>query len=203
MERASDFQSVQNQHERERKKLERENKRTLKQFESIREQVKDKERSVKMEIERVLQDWEDKCIDLEQREADAISKCEKALGSERKIQAEYQALSKELRAVKMALDDAKDELKLIQQKYEEKLDQKEAEKLEIKAKQMQLLDKSHFEVEYLKRELENQLKQKEQLLIERDRGSFPIVGQVYGSTGKHQDTPQLEALREKQKSPID
>jgi hypothetical protein len=55
----------------------------------------------------------------------------------------------------MALDDAKDELKLIQQKYEEKLDQREAEKLEIKAKQIQLLDKSHFEVEYLKRELEN------------------------------------------------
>lgn len=198
-----DFQSVQNQHERERKKLERENKRTLKQFESIREQVKDKERSVKMEIERVLQDWEDKCIDLEQREADATNKCEKALGSERKIQADYQALSKELRAVKMALDDAKDELKLIQQKYEEKLDQKEAEKLEIKAKQIQLLDKSHFEVEYLKRELENQLKQKEQLLIERDRGSFPIIGQAYRSTGMHQDTPQLEALREKQKIPID
>ena len=53
------------EHTQRTKKLERENKKTLKQFEQIREQVKDKERSVKMEIERVLSEWEDKCNDLE------------------------------------------------------------------------------------------------------------------------------------------
>jgi ribosomal protein L16 Arg81 hydroxylase len=68
---AMDFQQVQSQHERERRKLEKENKRTMKQFEQIREQVKDKERSVKLEIERVLIEWEDKCSDLETREREA------------------------------------------------------------------------------------------------------------------------------------
>ena len=108
----------------------------MKQFEAIREQVKDKERNVKMEIERVLQDWEDRYLDLEQRERDATARCDKALQQGRKTAAELQAITKELRAVKSTLDDRTDELKIIQSKYEEKLDQKEAEKLEIRAKQI-------------------------------------------------------------------
>lgn len=41
--------------------------------------MQDKERSVKQEIERVLADWEDKCLDLEQKEKDALIKAEKAI----------------------------------------------------------------------------------------------------------------------------
>lgn len=72
----------------------------------------------------------------------------------------------------MNLEDANDELKLIQQKYEEKLDKQEIEKLELKAKHNQVLDKAQFEVEFVKKELENQLKQKEILLLEKERGGF-------------------------------
>ena len=50
----------------------------MKQFEQIRDQVKDKERSVKMEIERVLQDWEDRCVELETREKDTQARYERA-----------------------------------------------------------------------------------------------------------------------------
>lgn len=53
------------EHDREKRHLERANKKTMKQFEKIRDQVKDKERSVKQEIERVLSEWEQKCLDLE------------------------------------------------------------------------------------------------------------------------------------------
>jgi hypothetical protein len=64
----------------------------LKQFEQIRDQVKDKERSVKLEIERVLTEWEDKCIDLEQRERDALAKFERASNAEKKLQADCSSL---------------------------------------------------------------------------------------------------------------
>ena len=57
---------ISREHEREKRHLERANKKTVKQFEKIREQVKDKERSVKQEIERVLSEWEQKCADLEE-----------------------------------------------------------------------------------------------------------------------------------------
>ena len=53
------------EHDREKRHLERANKKTMKQFEKIRDQVKDKERTVKQEIERVLSEWEQKCLDLE------------------------------------------------------------------------------------------------------------------------------------------
>lgn len=81
-------------------KLEKENKRTLRQFEQIREQVKDKERSVKLEIERVLTEWEDKCTDLEQREHDALAKYERSNNQEKKLQNDINTLTKELRSLK-------------------------------------------------------------------------------------------------------
>ena len=62
---------IRNDHDREKKQLERANKKTQKQFEKIRDQVKDKERSVKQEIERVLSEWEQKCLDLEDQVQEA------------------------------------------------------------------------------------------------------------------------------------
>jgi hypothetical protein len=38
---------------------------------------------------------------------------------------------------------------------------------------MQLIDKAQFEVDFLKKELEKHMKQKEQLLLEKERGAFP------------------------------
>lgn len=60
-----------------------------------------------------MQDWEDKCLDLEHREQDAVTKCEKAAAAERKSAAEVMTLTKELRAVKAALGDRTEELKII------------------------------------------------------------------------------------------
>ena len=62
---------VQRENDRKQKQLERDNKKTLKQFEKIKEQVQDKERTVKADIERVLQEWEDKCADLEDQQSEA------------------------------------------------------------------------------------------------------------------------------------
>lgn len=45
----------------------------------------------------------------------------------------------------------------------------------MRAKHIQLVDKAQFEAEYLKRELENQLKHKEKLLLEKDRNGFSAV----------------------------
>lgn len=108
-----------------------------------------------MEIERVLTDWEEKCADLEEREKSALAKMQKAKDAEWKSHQELSSLKKEARSLKAALEDATDELKLIQSKYEEKLDKKEVEKLEVMAKHNQVLDKAQFEVEFLKKELEN------------------------------------------------
>lgn len=44
--------------------------------------------------------------------------------------------------MKHALEERADEIKLLQSKYEEKLDAKEQQLLEVKAKQMQLIDKA-------------------------------------------------------------
>ena len=107
-----------------------------------------------MEIERVLQDWEDKCLDFEMKEREAITKAEKAIAAERKVQGENTALTKDLRNLKAIVTDREDEIKNLMHKYEEKLLQKEFEKTEMKAKHMQLVDKAQFEAEYLKRELE-------------------------------------------------
>lgn len=63
--------------------------------------------------------------------------------------------------MKHTLEERADEIKLLQSKYEEKLDAKEQQLLEVKAKQMQLLDKAQFEVDFLKKELEAQLRHKE------------------------------------------
>lgn len=130
---AMDFQQAQSQHDRERNRLEKENRRTQKQFEQIRDQVKDKERSVKIEIERVLTEWEDRCTEMEQREREALSKYERSAAAEKKLQGDCSALQRETRALKAALDDRTDELKIIQSKYEERLESKEQEKVELKA----------------------------------------------------------------------
>lgn len=63
--------------------------------------------------------------------------------------------------MKHTLEERADEIKLLQSKYEEKLDAKEQQLLEVKAKQMQLIDKAQFEVDFLKKELEAQLRHKE------------------------------------------
>ena len=87
-----------------------------------------------MEIERVLQDWEDKCLDFEMKEREAITKAEKAIAAERKLQGENAGLTKDLRNLKTILADREDEIKNLMHKYEEKLQQKELEKTELRAK---------------------------------------------------------------------
>jgi len=63
--------------------------------------------------------------------------------------------------LKHTLEERADEIKLLQSKYEEKLDAKEQQLLEVKAKQMQLIDKAQFEVDFHRKELEAQLRHKE------------------------------------------
>lgn len=72
-----------------------------------------------------------------------------------------QAAQKEARATKNLIKAKEEEMLNMQKHYEDELLKKEDQKVEIQAKHKQIADKLQFEIDFLKRELQGQMKSKE------------------------------------------
>ena len=124
----------------------------------MKQQLLHKEQGVKSEIERVWQDWEDKCADLEARRAQAQAQAELAEARARDLGQKSQGLKREAREAREAMEQARAELRVLQDKYEEQLAVREQEAEELRTGFRQAEERMQFEIVHLKQELEKQFK---------------------------------------------
>jgi len=137
----------------------------VRDFEGLKQQLLAKEQGVKAEIERVWQDWEDKCAELDARRAHAQALADQAEARARETAQRAQALKREAREGREAAEQARAEVRVLQDKYEAQLASQEAEAAERLAGFRQAEERMQFEIVHLKQELEKQFKKQAALQV--------------------------------------
>jgi len=74
---------------------------------------------VRNEIERVLSEWEDKCQDLDDQLREATIAKSAAVNKQHELLKEFNRANKESRLAKQKCSDKDDEIKILQERYED------------------------------------------------------------------------------------
>lgn len=118
---------LEQQHSKQLKDADRDKKRILRDFDSLKQQLLQKEQGVKSEIERVWQDWEERCASLERDKQNTEFRLQEAEVKVKELQKGSLQHKKEARELRDLCDQAKQELKVVQNMYEQELAKKEQE----------------------------------------------------------------------------
>ena len=146
------------EHQRLLKDAERDKKRIQRDFENLKQQLLQKEQGVKTEIERVWSDWEDRCTELDDLKQQAEFRLNESEARVRDLSKSIINMKKEAKDHRELADQARQELKIVQSKYEEELQKKDSEYEMLKSEYRAAEDRMQFEIMHLKTELEKQFK---------------------------------------------
>lgn len=146
------------EHQRLLKDAERDKKRIQRDFENLKQQLLQKEQGVKTEIERVWTDWEDRCTELDDLKQQAEFRLNESEARVRDLSKSIINMKKEAKDHRELADQARQELKIVQSKYEEELQKKDSEYEMLKSEYRAAEDRMQFEIMHLKTELEKQFK---------------------------------------------
>lgn len=130
----------------------------MRDFEGLKQQLLHKEQGVKSEIERVWQDWEDKCADLEDQRGKLELRAQDAEARGRELAKALAGLKREGKEQRELAEQARAELRMVQDKYEEQLAAREQEAEELKGQFRAAEERMQFEIVHLKTELEKQFR---------------------------------------------
>jgi chromosome segregation ATPase len=81
---------------------------------------------VKTELERAWSDWEERCRDIEEQKSLAEFRLQESENRLRDLSKQLQTAKRELKEIRELGDQSKQELKIVQRKYEEEIERKEA-----------------------------------------------------------------------------
>jgi len=178
-------------HERDKKKL-------VRDFDLLKAQLREKENGVKSEIEKVWTEWEERCAELEAENKALDFKLHQLDHQCADLQKAAAHAKKEAKALKTKVDDRAHEIKVLQTKYEQELQQRADEVEELQKKAAKDKEYLQFEVQHLKAELEKQYK-KEYQLRQQTKEESPLlsrVGQQPFQSGKQPSlNDSLDAMR--------
>lgn len=148
------FSHKEQDYQRNVRDLERDKKKMLREFEQLKQLLTDKERGVKSEIEKVWNDWEDRCGQLEAEKRQLEYRLDDSDLKVKELCQSLQQIKKENKQMKMAIEEREQEIRVITQKYEAEIQNKEAEVEEVDKRNKKNQEYLEYEIQHLKKELE-------------------------------------------------